>query len=202
MLHRLNTGARPNIVIRGRSASFFHVFRPRSDELTCLRVLRRPIMTGKIIKSFWYVSRGGGHRCCASAIPPMRAYQIMSPIRPQNTSSYFRIAVLSQIISFYSKIAEVILPHLRDPAADAQAVPGRNQRQHFYEKNAPSHTPSWMKRFAVPRSEGGSEILRVVQRSRNARLGDEPGRYRKARSTGRCTGPQSPHLARFRLGSR
>ena len=34
--------------------------------------------------------------------------------------------------------------------------------EHFYEKNAPKHTPPWVKRFAVPRSEGGSHINYVL----------------------------------------
>jgi len=32
----------------------------------------------------------------------------------------------------------------------------------FTKKNAPAHTPSWVKRFAVPRSEGGGDINYVL----------------------------------------
>jgi bifunctional non-homologous end joining protein LigD len=34
--------------------------------------------------------------------------------------------------------------------------------EHFYEKNAPVHTPPWVKRFSVLRSEGGSDIRYVL----------------------------------------
>ena len=34
--------------------------------------------------------------------------------------------------------------------------------EHFYEKNAPKHTPSWVSRFPVPRSEGGPDINYVL----------------------------------------
>ena len=67
-----------------------------------------------------------------------------------------------QVISFYSEIAEVILPHLRDRPLTLKRFPEGINGEHFYEKNAPSHTPSWVKRFAVPRSEGGSDIHYVL----------------------------------------
>ena len=55
-----------------------------------------------------------------------------------------------QVISFYSEIAEVLLPHLRDRPLTLKRYPEGIHGEHFYEKNAPSHTPSWVKRFAVP----------------------------------------------------
>jgi bifunctional non-homologous end joining protein LigD len=67
-----------------------------------------------------------------------------------------------QVISFYSEIAEVILPHLRDRPLTLKRYPEGIHGEHFYEKNAPSHTPSWVKRFAVPRSEDGSHIHYVL----------------------------------------
>jgi bifunctional non-homologous end joining protein LigD len=67
-----------------------------------------------------------------------------------------------QLISFYSEIAEVIVPHLRDRPLTLKRYPDGINGEHFYEKNAPSHTPTWVKRFAVPRSEGGSTIHYVL----------------------------------------
>ncbi|MBV9105905.1 MAG: non-homologous end-joining DNA ligase [Verrucomicrobia bacterium] len=68
----------------------------------------------------------------------------------------------SQVIAFYSEIADVILPHLRDRPLTLKRYPEGIAGEHFYEKNAPSHTPSWVQRFAVPRSEGGSDIRYVL----------------------------------------
>ena len=67
-----------------------------------------------------------------------------------------------QVISFYSEIAEVIVPHLRDRPLTLKRFPEGIKGEHFYEKNAPSHTPSWVNRFAVARSEGGSDIHYVI----------------------------------------
>ena len=67
-----------------------------------------------------------------------------------------------EVISFYSEIAKVILPHLRNRPLTLKRFPEGITGDHFYEKNAPSHTPPWVKRFSVPRSEGGSDIRYVL----------------------------------------
>jgi bifunctional non-homologous end joining protein LigD len=67
-----------------------------------------------------------------------------------------------QIIKFYSDIAEAIIPHLRDRPLTLKRYPDGITGAHFYEKNAPKHTPPWVKRFAVPRSEGGPDINYVL----------------------------------------
>src|ERR1043165_2617403 len=63
-----------------------------------------------------------------------------------------------EVIEFYSDIAEHILPPLRDRPLTLKRYPDGITGEHFYEKNAPKHTPPWVKRFAVPRSEGGPDI--------------------------------------------
>ncbi|MEA3207474.1 MAG: bifunctional non-ous end joining protein LigD [Chthoniobacter sp.] len=67
-----------------------------------------------------------------------------------------------QVIKFYSDIAAAILPHLRDRPLTLKRYPDGITAEHFYEKNAPKHTPPWVKRFAVPRSEGGADIHYVL----------------------------------------
>jgi bifunctional non-homologous end joining protein LigD len=67
-----------------------------------------------------------------------------------------------QVIAFYADIAETILPHLRDRPLTLKRYPDGLAGEHFYEKNAPVHTPLWVKKFAVPRSEGGSDIQYVL----------------------------------------
>ncbi len=67
-----------------------------------------------------------------------------------------------QVIAFYSEIADVIIPHLRDRPLTMKRYPEGIGGEHFYEKNAPKHTPPWVKRFAVPRSEGGPDIQYIL----------------------------------------
>ncbi len=66
------------------------------------------------------------------------------------------------VIRFYSQLADAILPHLHDRPLTLKRYPDGITAEHFYEKNAPKHTPSWVKRFAVPRSEGGPDIHYVL----------------------------------------
>ncbi len=67
-----------------------------------------------------------------------------------------------EVIAFYSEIANVIIPHLHDRPLTLKRYPEGTTGEHFYEKNAPKHTPAWVKRFGVPRSEGGPDIQYVL----------------------------------------
>ena len=67
-----------------------------------------------------------------------------------------------EVISFYSEVAEVILPHLRNRPLTLKRFPEGINGEHFYEKNAPMHTPPWVKRFGVPRGEGGPDLRYVL----------------------------------------
>src|SRR5688572_22580302 len=67
-----------------------------------------------------------------------------------------------EVLAFYTEIAEVILPHLRDRPLTLKRYPDGIEADHFYEKNAPVHTPTWVERFGVPRSEGGADIQYVL----------------------------------------
>ncbi len=67
-----------------------------------------------------------------------------------------------EVIAFYSEIAATIVPHLRDRPLTLKRYPDGIEGEHFYEKNAPSHTPSWVKRFPVPRSEGSGHIHYIL----------------------------------------
>lgn len=67
-----------------------------------------------------------------------------------------------QTIAFYSEIADVVLPHLRDRPLTLKRYPEGVNGAHFYEKNAPAHTPPWVRTFAVPRTEGGPDINYVL----------------------------------------
>ncbi|MBA3763444.1 MAG: ATP-dependent DNA ligase, partial [Chthoniobacterales bacterium] len=62
------------------------------------------------------------------------------------------------VIAFYTEIADVILPHLRNRPLTLKRYPEGITGEHFYEKNAPKYKPGWVKTYAVPRSEGGGDI--------------------------------------------
>jgi bifunctional non-homologous end joining protein LigD len=66
------------------------------------------------------------------------------------------------VIAFYSGIADVLLPHLRDRPLTMKRFPDGVTGKLFYEKNAPKHTPNWVKTFPVPRTEGGPNINYIL----------------------------------------
>ena len=66
-----------------------------------------------------------------------------------------------QVIEFYTRIAPYILPHLRNRPITLKRYPNGVTAEHFYEKNAPSFTPSWIKTFPIARSSGDS-IIRYI----------------------------------------
>jgi bifunctional non-homologous end joining protein LigD len=67
-----------------------------------------------------------------------------------------------EVIAYYTDIADLVLPHLRDRPLTLKRYPEGVAGEHFYEKNAPVHTPSWVERFAVPRSEGDGAINYIL----------------------------------------
>lgn len=67
-----------------------------------------------------------------------------------------------QVIGYYTEMAETILPHLRNRPLTLKRYPDGIRGEHFYEKNAPTHTPGWVKRVAVPKSEGEGEIRYIL----------------------------------------
>ncbi len=77
-----------------------------------------------------------------------------------------------EVIAFYSEIADIIVPHLRDRPLTMKRSPEGVEGETFYEKNAPKHTPAWVETFAVPRSEGGAgDQLHSLQRSARRSFG-------------------------------
>ena len=49
-----------------------------------------------------------------------------------------------QMIDYYTRIAPVLLPHLRDRPLTLKRYPEGVEGQMFYEKNCPKHRPPWM----------------------------------------------------------
>jgi len=54
-----------------------------------------------------------------------------------------------QVIDYYIRIAPVLLPHLRDRPLTMKRYPNGVDAQFFYEKNCPSHRPTWVKTAKV-----------------------------------------------------
>ena len=66
-----------------------------------------------------------------------------------------------QIIDYYVRIAPVLLPHFAGHPLTLKRYPGGVDQQYFYEKNAPSHRPDWVK-FAPIWSEGNNRNVNYV----------------------------------------
>jgi bifunctional non-homologous end joining protein LigD len=49
-----------------------------------------------------------------------------------------------QLVTYYARIAPVLLPHLRDRPLTLKRYPEGVEAQYFYEKQAPSHRPEWV----------------------------------------------------------
>ena len=68
----------------------------------------------------------------------------------------------SQVIEFYAAIAPYLLPHIKDRPITMKRFPNGIGGAHFYEKDAPSFTPSWIKKFAIPRTGENSMIHYIL----------------------------------------
>lgn len=56
-----------------------------------------------------------------------------------------------QVIEFYIRIADWVLPHLKDRPLTLKRYPDGINAPHFYEKDAPKYTPEWVRIFEVQR---------------------------------------------------
>lgn len=60
-----------------------------------------------------------------------------------------------QVIDFYIRVSDYLLPHIQGRPITLKRYPNGIQAPHFYEKDAPSYTPEWVRTFDVPRREKG-----------------------------------------------
>jgi len=68
----------------------------------------------------------------------------------------------AEVIDYYNSIAPYILPHVEDRPITLKRYPDGITGQHFYEKNAPSHTPVWIQKFQIPRTSENSLINYIL----------------------------------------
>jgi bifunctional non-homologous end joining protein LigD len=67
-----------------------------------------------------------------------------------------------QVIDFYSRVASYILPHIENHPITLKRYPDGIKGEHFYEKNAPSFTPAWIKTYPIQRSSRESMINYIL----------------------------------------
>jgi bifunctional non-homologous end joining protein LigD len=55
-----------------------------------------------------------------------------------------------EVIDYYTRVAPVLLPHVRERPLTFKRYPDGVEGKFFFEKNAPSHTPEWVRRVRLP----------------------------------------------------
>jgi bifunctional non-homologous end joining protein LigD len=65
------------------------------------------------------------------------------------------------LIAYYRDVAAVLVPHLRARPFTMKRYPDGWQGKHFFQKQSPSHMPSWIRRAALPAStrEGERKVI-------------------------------------------
>jgi bifunctional non-homologous end joining protein LigD len=56
----------------------------------------------------------------------------------------------AEVIDYYTRIAPAVLPHLTGRPVTLKRYPNGVDGQFFFEKNAPSHTPDWVRTERLP----------------------------------------------------
>jgi bifunctional non-homologous end joining protein LigD len=69
-----------------------------------------------------------------------------------------------QVIDYYARIAEVMLPHIVDRPATFKRYPDGVDEKFFFEKHAPSHTPEWVHTVEVPSTTKPIEFAVICDR--------------------------------------
>ena len=68
----------------------------------------------------------------------------------------------ADVARYYAAMAPVMLPHLRGRPVTLKRYPDGVGQPFFYEKDAPTFTPPWVRTAPVPRARGGPDIRYVV----------------------------------------
>jgi bifunctional non-homologous end joining protein LigD len=67
-----------------------------------------------------------------------------------------------QVIDYYTRVARYLLPHLKDRPITMKRFPDGIDGEYFYEKDAPSFTPDWVKTYPIPRTGEKSMINYIL----------------------------------------
>jgi len=65
----------------------------------------------------------------------------------------------AHVIDYYVRVADALLPHLRNRPLTLKRYPNGVDHPHFYEKNAPSHRPEWVRTAPI---RAGSKTIDFV----------------------------------------
>jgi bifunctional non-homologous end joining protein LigD len=68
----------------------------------------------------------------------------------------------ARAIDYYIRVAEYLLPHMKNRPVTLKRFPDGVGGEFFYEKDAPSFTPDWVQTFPVPRRDGGTHIRYIL----------------------------------------
>lgn len=60
------------------------------------------------------------------------------------------------IIKYYHKVADTMLPHIKDRPVTMHRFPDGIKGEEFYQKDTPDYFPEWIERASIKRKEGGS----------------------------------------------
>lgn len=85
------------------------------------------------------------------ATQPLRVSNIDKPFFPDGTTK-------GDVIEYYARIADVLLPHLVDRPISMSRYPNGIEGASFYEKRSPGHQPDWMQTAKVDSESMGGEI--------------------------------------------
>jgi bifunctional non-homologous end joining protein LigD len=88
-----------------------------------------------------------------------RTLQLTNPEKVLYPAAGFTKA---HVIDYYSRVAEWILPHLKNRPVTLRRFPDGAGGQAFYEKDAPRYTPDWVRTTLVPRRTGGEDIRYIL----------------------------------------
>ena len=74
----------------------------------------------------------------------------------------------SQVLDYYARIADVMLPHMKDRPTTLRRYPNGVEGTSFYEKHASEHQPEWIRTVEVPSKSGEHEPIEYTV------VGDRP----------------------------
>ncbi len=69
----------------------------------------------------------------------------------------------SQLLDYYARIADVMLPHLRGRPTTLRRFPHGVEGMSFYEKHASDHQPDWVQTIEVPAKRGDHEPIEYIE---------------------------------------
>ena len=67
-----------------------------------------------------------------------------------------------QLIDYYVRVAEVMLPHIRERPLTMKRFPDGVEGKSFFEKHLPSHAPDWVHSVGVSSSDGEDVITYAI----------------------------------------